>query len=264
MREPGCHTPDVAPLVARAADLLRHATYAVALSGAGISTPSGIPDFRSPGSGLWKRADPFVVGSLLGFRQRPEAFYKWIRPLARQIVEAQPNPAHSALARLEAAGRLRSVITQNVDGLHQRAGSRRVHEVHGHLREATCVLCGRTVLSDDLVTAFVERNEIPRCACGGVVKPNVVLFGELLPAETWAAAEQDVSACDVLLVAGSSLEVTPVSNLPRLAADRGARIIIVNLEPTPMDNLADVVIHQDVAEVLPRVVDLVLTQPSAA
>jgi NAD-dependent deacetylase len=253
------HEPVGELLVRRAADMLRGANAAVALSGAGISTPSGIPDFRSPRSGLWEHVDPYAVASVFGFRQHPEAFYGWIRPLARTILEASPNPAHVALARLEADGTLRSVVTQNIDGLHQRAGSRRVHELHGHLRRATCVNCGRCVSADGLIAGLVECNEIPRCACGGVLKPDVVLFGEMLPADVWAAAERDVDACDLLLVAGSSLEVVPASDLPLRAAGHGARIIIVNYEPTAMDDLADLVIHEDVADVLPRVADLALS-----
>ncbi len=252
------HGPIGDSLVRRAAEMLRNATHALALSGAGISTRSGIPDFRSPGSGLWEHADPFVVASVFGFKQRPEAFYSWIRPLARTVLEARPNPAHAALARLETAGTLRSVITQNIDGLHQRAGSRRVHELHGHLRRATCQACGRGVPGDGLIAGLVERNEIPRCVCGGVLKPDVVLFGEILPADVWAAAEQDADACDLLLVAGSSLEVAPASDLPLRCLAHGVPIIIVNYEPTMIDDLADVVIHEDVSEVLPRVVDLAL------
>jgi NAD-dependent deacetylase len=249
---------DIDQLITRAAELLCGARYAVALSGAGISTPSGIPDFRSPASGLWNRVDPFAVASIFAFRRRPEDFYEWVYPLARQIAEAQPNPAHLALARLESAGLLRAVITQNIDGLHQAAGSRCVHEVHGHLRQATCMRCSKVVSTDSLIADFIAHHHVPHCACGGVLKPNVVLFGELLPAETWAAAERDAAACDLMLVAGSSLEVEPVVGLPLVAADHGARFIIVNYEPTTMDRQADVVIHQDVAEVLPRLADMAI------
>ena len=249
-------TSDIDQLIARAADLLREAHYAVALSGAGISTPSGIPDFRSPDSGLWNRTDPFAVASIFAFRRRPEDFYDWIHPLARQVAQAQPNPAHLALAHLESAGLLREVITQNIDGLHQAAGSCNVHEVHGNLREATCMRCARVVSTDSLMADFIADHRIPHCTCGGVMKPNVVLFGEMLPTDTWSAAERAAARCDLMLVAGSSLEVEPVAGLPLLAADHGARLIIVNYEPTSMDRQADVVIHQDVALVLPRIAEV--------
>lgn len=249
-------TPDSDSTLARAAELLRGARCAVALSGAGISTPSGIPDFRSPGAGLWEHADPFIVASLSGFRRRPQAFYDWVRPLARRIVQAQPNPAHRALAQLEAAGRLRAIVTQNIDGLHQRAGSQCVHEVHGHLRTATCLRCRRQVPAGGLLAALLaEGGAMPGRTCGGTLKPDVVLFGELLPADVWAAAEAVVDRCDVLLAVGSSLEVAPVSGLPLRAVGHGARLIIVNREPTALDDLADVVIRGDVAAVLPALVE---------
>jgi NAD-dependent deacetylase len=258
VHQPPSH-PD--PTIVAAARLLRGARAAVALSGAGISTPSGIPDFRSAGAGLWEAADPFVVASLSGFLRRPEAFYEWVRPLARAILAAQPNPAHVALAQLEAAGCLVAVITQNIDGLHQRAGSRCVHEVHGHLRTATCMRCGRQVATDDLIAAVVAGGAVPRCACGGTLKPDVVLFGDLLPVDVWAAAEAAVDACDVLLAVGSSLEVMPAAELPLRARHRGARLIIVNREPTGLDDLADVVVRGDVADVLPAVVEMVNLTP---
>jgi len=237
----------------RAAQLLRNARYAVGLTGAGISTPSGIPDFRSPDSGLWNQADPMLVASLHSFQRQPELFFNWVRPLARATIEAQPNPAHKALADLEGAGLLKAVITQNIDGLHQKAGSQRVHEVHGHLRLATCMRCRRVVPAQPLLKAFLEQPHIPRCPCGGVLKPNVVLFGEQLPADVVAAAEQDVDDCDVMLVAGSSLEVEPVASLPWRAVAHGAQLIIVNYQRTYLDGRAEVVIHDDVAEILPRI-----------
>mgnify|MGYP001097153511 CR=1 FL=1 len=245
----------------QAAALLRQARCAVALSGAGISVPSGIPDFRSPESGLWEQADPLAVASLNSFRRHPEAFYHWIRPLARTILEAQPNAAHVTLAQLEAKQRLEAVITQNIDGLHQRAGSRRVYELHGHIRAATCLRCHRMTSTDALIPTFVETGEIPRCPCGGVFKPNVVLFGEMLPEHVWNAAVELVERCDVLLVVGSSLEVSPAADLPLYATAHGAHLVIVNLTPTPLDGLAEVVIHEDLAVVLPRIGELVLAQP---
>ncbi|HOG46737.1 MAG TPA: NAD-dependent deacylase [Anaerolineae bacterium] len=243
-----------AALVQQAAEVVLAARHAVALTGAGISTPSGIPDFRSPASGLWQQADPMVVASLQGFRRNPQAFYDWLRPLARQTAAARPNPAHRALAALERAGRLRAVVTQNIDGLQQAAGSRRVLELHGHLRTATCLHCGRRTPGMGLLEALVASAEVPRCGqCGDVVKPDVVLFGELLPVGVLQEAEAEASGCDVMLVAGSSLTVMPASLLPEVALERGARLIIANRTTTELDRRAAVVLREDVAEALPAV-----------
>jgi len=245
--------------ISEVAALLKEARYAVALTGAGISTPSGIPDFRSPGTGLWEQVQPMLVASIWAFRLRPRAFYDWMRPLAHKILEAKPNPAHFALAELERAGRLKAVITQNIDGLHQAAGSQRVFELHGHTRTATCLECGRTVDSGPLIEEFLA-GEVPRCkSCGGLLKPDVVLFGELLPADVFFAAQMECEQCDLLLVAGSSLEVAPASDLPLLALEVGAKLVIVNLQPTSLDSRASVVIRQDVATALPAIAEKVLT-----
>jgi NAD-dependent deacetylase len=249
---------DIDNLITRAARLLRQAAYTVALTGAGHSTPSGIPDFRSPESGLWTRVDPLAVASLFAFRVRPKDFYDWIRPLARVMLEAQPNPGHHALAQLEKAGLLKSVITQNIDGLHQRAGSLRVHEVHGHMREATCIHCYRVVPAESLIEEFLEEGQVPRCTCGGVMKPNVILFGEQLPLNALTAARQDTRACDLMLVIGSSLTVEPVSDLPLMALGHGAKLVIVNYQPTHLDERADVLIHADLADVMPRIADVAI------
>jgi NAD-dependent deacetylase len=240
--------------VLRAATLLREARYAVALTGAGHSTPSGIPDFRSPGTGLWERADPMEVASLYAFRRNPEAFYAWIRPLAVTLLAAEPNAGHRALAKLEMGGWLKAIITQNIDDLHQRAGSREVLELHGHMRELTCISCYRVVPSAKLVDDYISSGEVPRCdVCGGVMKPNVVLFGEQLPIEVVNAAMAHVRRADLILVAGSSLEVMPAGHLPLIVHEHGGRLVVVNLSPTYVDDVADVVIHADVAEVLPRI-----------
>ncbi len=245
------------PLIERAADLLRSARYAVALTGAGISTPSGIPDFRSPRSGLWEQVDPLEVASIYGFRRDPARFFAWIRPLARLIAEASPNPAHLALARLEQMGVLKALITQNIDTLHIRAGSRVVYEIHGDMREATCVECFRTYPTAPFLEHFIATGQVPRCEhCGGVLKPNVILFGEALPVKAMQAAQRAARDCDVMLVAGSSLAVAPASDLPLVALAHGAQLIIVNFERTFVDDEAAVVIHDDVARVLPYLVHL--------
>jgi len=231
----------------------------VALTGAGLSTPSGIPDFRSAGSGLWERVDPMAVASLTVFRYHPEAFFDFLRPLASQILQAVPNAAHRALARLEQAGRLVGLITQNIDQLHQKAGSQRVVEVHGNVRRATCIACYREVEAAPYLDRFLRDGTIPRCpACGGVLKPNVILFGEQLPFEPFEQARLWCATADVLLVAGSSLEVTPVSRLPQLALQGGARLIIVNREPTYLDPLAEAVFREDLVQVLPDLAEEVL------
>jgi NAD-dependent deacetylase len=241
-------------LVAQAADLIGRAQYAVALTGAGISTPSGIPDFRSPQSGMWERADPFEVASLLAFRYEPERFYAWVRPLAALMRQAQPNPAHCALAELEQRGRLRAVITQNIDELHTRAGSRHVLEVHGSLQSATCLHCGVQHRGQGLFDRFVADGQAPRCPdCGAVVKPDVILMGEELRQDVLHAARREARRCDVMLVAGSSLEVMPAAGLPQEALAYGARLILVNLQPTYLDERATVLIRGDVAGVLPQI-----------
>jgi NAD-dependent deacetylase len=241
-----------------AAELLHQARYAVALTGAGISTPSGIPDFRSPHTGLWDNVDVMEVASMMGFRRRPEAFFNWVRPLAYQMVRAEPNPAHYALAQLEAIGVIKALITQNIDMLHSRAGSHKLYEVHGHLREATCVECfGVYPASDGFMDRFIDTGEIPRCpGCGGVLKPNVILFGEALPVKILHASQRAARECDVMLVAGSSLEVAPASELPLVALAHGAKLILVNYEPTYVDDQADIVMHADVAAILPKLAQL--------
>lgn len=239
--------------IQRAAALIRQSRHMIAFTGAGHSTPSGIPDFRSPGSGLWEKDNPMLVASIWAFRLNPRSFYRWIQPMADLLLHAPPNPAHYALAELEALGFLKAIVTQNIDNLHQRAGSRRVLELHGHMREATCIRCYTKVPIDPELEQLVLGGKVPYCACGGVLKPDVILFGEQLPIRVLNQAMAEARRCDLMLVAGSSLEVTPAADVPFLAVQSGARAIIVNLEPTGFDAQADVVIHGDVAEVLPAI-----------
>lgn len=246
----------VDPELERAAAIIKAANAAVALTGAGISTPSGIPDFRSARSGLWRKHDPMEVASLTSFRYHPERFFDWVRPLAQDILRAEPNAAHLALARLEQQGMLAGVVTQNIDDLHRRAGSDTVHELHGHLRQATCVRCYRRHPNTEQLREFAMSGEIPRCPeCDGILKPEVVLFGEQLPYFVVENARALINAADLILVIGSSLEVTPASIFPVQAVNRGAKLIIINRTPTYLDDRADLIFRQDVAEILPRIVD---------
>ncbi|MCB0164938.1 MAG: NAD-dependent deacylase [Anaerolineae bacterium] len=243
--------------IQRAAQLIGHAHNIVAMTGAGISTPSGVPDFRSADSGLWDEVDPLSVASIHAFRQNPERFYHWIHPLARLLAEAEPNPAHYALAHLEAQSKLKAVITQNVDNLHRSAGSQTVYELHGHLREVTCTRCYSVAAAADLFQQFVETGAIPRCRCGGIFKPNAILFGEQLPMNEFVSARLAVEAADLMFIIGSSLEVAPASDLPEIALDNGIPVIIINQQPTFLDPRAELVIRGNVAEILPQVVELI-------
>ncbi len=238
----------------KAATLIKNAKFAVALTGAGSSTPSGIPDFRSSGSGLWTRYSHTEVASLTSFRRNPERFFEWLKPLANQILAAKPNPAHYALARLEQQQLLNTIITQNIDGLHQRAGSNNVLQVHGTLNTLTCIGCYQQVSANGYTAPLLNTGKIPQCEnCGNILKPDVVLFEEQLPAQIWLRAQQVTYACDLMVIAGTSLVVSPVAQLPDQAKKNGARIIIVNKSSTYMDDFADIVIHGNVADILPKI-----------
>lgn len=236
----------------RAADLVHQSRRAVALTGAGISTPSGIPDFRSPGTGLWSQVDPVRVASIQEFKRDPRVFYDWFMGTARQMSAAEPNPAHLALAALEEQGILCAVVTQNVDGLHHRAGSRRVLELHGHTRTASCIQCHHQVEAQPLLDAYAQEGTVPRCTCcAGAMKPDVILYGETLPSAVLMEAREEIARCDLLLVVGSSLTVVPAADLPWLAIQAHVPLIICNRESTWADPYAAFVFRQDVAESLP-------------
>ena len=178
------------------------------------------------------------------FREHPEKFFRWFQPLAGQIFSARPNAAHMALANLESAGYVETIITQNIDMLHQKAGSKKVIEMHGTLRTLTCTECFHNVESDSCLPLYLETGLAPRCPrCGGVLKPDVILFGEQLPQKAWREAQACCRACDLMLVAGSSLEVLPVASLPMTAIDHGAHLVIVNQSPTYLNVRADVTFH---------------------
>jgi NAD-dependent deacetylase len=240
-------------LIDQAIELLTSSQHAVALTGAGISTRSGIPDFRSRDSGLWEKYDPMEVATISAFKRKPQDFYDWLRPILDSILTAQPNPAHLALTQLEKFGPLKAVVTQNIDLLHDKAGSKIVHEVHGSMREATCLRCYEIYNADIVLSELKVDSVVPRCpSCDGVLKPNVILFGELLPVSILNQSRRQSRMCDLMIVVGSSLEVAPAGDLPLLAKQSGAKLIIVTLSETHLDYLADVVIHDDVVDVLPQ------------
>jgi NAD-dependent deacetylase len=226
----------------------------VALTGAGISVPSGIPDFRSPGTGLWERVNPMEVAHIDAFQRDPERFWSFYSERFQALEHKLPNRAHQALAELESAGLLTAVITQNIDRLHRRAGSRQVVEVHGSIETSSCLNCGTSFTLDDVRRRQAsDPAAVPRCDCGRPVKPGVVLFGEYLPMGEMARAERLAAAADLMLCIGSSLEVYPVAGLPERTLQAGGRLAIVTQGPTPFDRLATVRLGGDVVEELEAV-----------
>jgi NAD-dependent deacetylase len=231
----------------RLAQLLRNSKSAVVLTGAGVSVPSGIPDFRSPGTGLWENVDPMQVAHIDAWRRDPDRFWSFYRDRFASLVRKEPNEAHLALAELERRGLVRAVITQNVDRLHRRAGSERVIEVHGSIEYSVCLDC-RGKQSLEWVLA---REGAPECpACVAPLKPDVVLFGELLPEQAMSEAQALALEADLMLCVGSSLEVYPVAGLPAMTRGGGGRIALVTQGPTPYDDDAEVKLDGDVVEEL--------------
>jgi NAD-dependent deacetylase len=238
----------------RLADLIRSNQPCVVLTGAGVSTESGVPDFRSP-TGLWAQFDPLEYGSIEAFRRDPEKVWRFYAPRFSMLTEAEPNDSHVALARLERAGLVRAVVTQNIDLLHSRAGSREVVEVHGSIRTSTCPRCGARY-ELPRVLALLEDAGAPACAeCGAVLKPDVVFFGELLPEGAIERAFALAREARLLLVVGSALEVHPVAGLPLETLDTGGAVAIVNLGPTPFDSRAELRVEAPAGETLRAVAD---------
>lgn len=241
---------------AQLARLIGQARRIVAFTGAGISTESGIPDFRSPG-GVWSRMKPITFQEFVGDEdKRREAWSRAFTGKAGWTGRA-PNAGHHALARLAAQGRLSSVITQNVDNLHQDSGvpTDRVIELHGNASYATCLECGSRYELDDLRAPFVDHGEIPTCRwCGGLVKTAVISFGQSMPAGPMQAAEEETLACDLFLVLGSSLTVFPAAGFPVLAKRSGAVLAILNREPTELDRVADLAVRDEIGPVLSEIV----------
>ena len=224
----------------------------VVLTGAGVSTESGVPDFRSP-TGLWAQFDPLEYGSIRAFRDDPEKVWRFYAPRFSMLTEAAPNDAHRALAELERRGYVRAVVTQNVDVLHERAGSADVIEVHGSIRTSSCPRCSATYPLAE-VLPLLDGSDVPRCVrCDAVLKPDVVFFGELLPVEAIDRATRLAREAELMLVVGSTLEVQPVAGLPLETLASGGELAIVNRGPTALDGLATLKVDGSAAEILAAV-----------
>jgi len=237
-----------------AAKLIKQANYIVVFTGAGVSVESGIPDFRSPG-GLWERYNPDEYATYSAFLKHPEKYWTMHKELRDIILTAQPNPAHIALAVLEHDyEKLKAVITQNVDFLHSRAGNTKVLEIHGSIQTYRCLSCVKVFKYNEIDTFLVHNELPPRCPqCNGLIKPNTILFEESLSFNVLQDARNEIYKADLLIVIGSSLLIYPAASLPSIAVETGAKLLIVNFEPTNMDTYADVVIHGKAGELMPKI-----------
>ena len=240
---------------AELASLIRDADLVVALTGAGVSVPSGIPDFRTPGKGLWEKVDPMKVAHIDAFHADTREFWRFYRPRFSELGEKRPNRAHTVLAELEASGTLDAVITQNIDRLHTKAGSERVIEVHGSIATSSCTSCSASYPLEGVGELFDEDGIATCVCCMGKVKPDVVLFGELLPEAAMTEAQALCAGADVLLCVGSSLEVYPVAGLPELTLSSGGKLAIVTQGPTPYDAEAAIRLDGDVVAELELLVE---------
>lgn len=239
----------------RLAALIRGASSVVALTGAGISVPSGIPDFRTPGTGLWANVDPMEVAHIDAFRRDPRTFWKFYGDRFTTLEDKEPNGAHRALAALEARGVLDAVVTQNIDRLHEKAGTRSLVEVHGTISHSSCLVCGQQLpLAEVRARLAAADDGVPRCDAGDPLKPDVVLFGEYLPEGALEAAYSWAASADVLLCIGSSLEVHPIAQLPGLTKQTGGAVAVITQGATPFDRHAAVRLGGDVVAELEALV----------
>lgn len=244
--------------IERFAELITESENIIALTGAGMSTESGIPDFRSPGSGLWTKFEPGEIASISSYVANPEKNMRVLLELGMKIFKAKPNRGHKALTKLQELGKLSGVMTQNIDGLHQRAHTENVVELHGTANEAKCMKCHRVFPITELVNQVIQGSSQPTCKkCRGILKPNSIFFGEALESDILRRADTMVANCDLLLVLGSSLLVYPVAFYPQQAKSRGAKLAIINIQDTPMDSAAEIVMHETIGEVLPKIVNRV-------
>ena len=255
--------PDPSAGVRALADLLAASESAVVLTGAGISVPSGIPDFRSPGTGLWENVNPMEVAHIDAWRRDPDRFWTFYGERFGSLVHTRPNRAHQVVAELERRGLVRGVITQNIHRLHRMAGSRRVIEVHGSIEFSRCMQCGARVPLESVIGMLETADGAPQCAaCVAPLKPDVVLFGELLPAAAMEEAKTLATEADLMLCIGSSLTVYPVAGLPHITRRSGGRLALVTVGETPYDHEADVRLGGDVVGELDALLSLMGPDPA--
>lgn len=240
--------------------LLQHSPC-VALTGAGLSTQSGLPDYRSPDKGLWEQLEKMpdstsMLMTLQGFKENPEVFYSRFRSFLEKILSAKPNPAHIALAELEVCGYIQAIITMNGDLLHQKAGSQNVIEMHGTVDRAICISCYQPDEGIYHWQQYLENGKVPQCRhCGGIMKPDVILTGEQLPVKMVMKAKKLIHESNMILAVGTSFSGGPVMSWIEKACEQGKKIVIINLSPTILDTVAEVVIRTDVVEVLPALLE---------
>ncbi|QQS44999.1 MAG: NAD-dependent deacylase [Acidobacteriota bacterium] len=236
-------------------ELIKAAKRIAGFTGAGISTESGIPDFRSP-NGIWARNRMIEYGEFISSREARIEYWRQKLEMWPEMRDARPNAGHYAFAELEKQGRLRALITQNIDGLHQMAGNTGVIELHGTSIEAGCLSCHRRIPMDEAVSRVEAGDPAPECElCGGMLKPATISFGQMMPEQEMRMAIEAASDCDLFLAVGSSLVVHPAASLPEIAKNRGARLVIINRTQTPLDGMADLVLRDEIGSVLPRLVE---------
>ncbi|TKJ23654.1 MAG: hypothetical protein CEE43_03050 [Promethearchaeota archaeon Loki_b32] len=244
--------------VEKLAELIVDSNNIVALTGAGMSTESGISDFRSPGVGLWEKVDPYEFASIHSYVGNPAKNLEFMLETGKAIFKARPNKGHKALTKLQRLGKLKGVLTQNIDRLHHKAKTKNIVEFHGNAYEAKCMTCGQIYEITFMVNQVMKGNYSPSCEkCRGMLKPNAIFFGEPLESTTLEAADQMIAKCDLFLVLGSSLVVYPVAFYPQKVLSIGAKLAIINIQETDMDSAAEVVIHDKIGDVLPKVVSIV-------
>jgi len=247
--------------IEKLAKLILDSKKIVALTGAGMSTESGIADFRSPGTGLWEKIDPYEFASIHSYVANTGRNLEFMLETGKNIFRARSNKGHKALTKLQKLGKLEGVLTQNIDRLHHKARTKNIIEFHGNAYEAKCMTCGRVYEITFMVNQVMKGNYSPSCEnCRGMLKPNAIFFGEPLESKTLEAADHMLENCDLLLVLGSSLVVYPVAFYPQKALSIGAKLAIINIQETDMDSLAEVVIHEKIGDILPKVLSIVENQ----
>ncbi|MFX1325272.1 MAG: NAD-dependent deacetylase [Promethearchaeota archaeon] len=249
--------PSLDDKIKKLVEIILDSQSIVALTGAGMSTESGIADFRSPGTGLWEKFDPYEYASINSYVANPVKNLEFMLESGKAIFSARPNKGHKALTRLQTLGKLKGVMTQNIDRLHHKAKTKNIVEFHGNVMEAKCLQCGKVFPITSMVNQALQ-GKTPSCVeCNGMLKPNAIFFGEPLESSVLTAADQMIQDCDLMIVIGSSLVVYPVAWYPQKALSLGAKLAIVNIQETDMDSLAEVVIHKKIGEILPEIVSKV-------